>query len=517
MSRSAASALERRVEIPEDWDPALLALLAAVNVAFVLWTFRAALTVLPNTGDEFSALFQARIFASGRLTAPAPAFPQPFLSDYIAVRGGRWFSIYPPGHALLLALGVLAGDATLVPALLSSAALVAAFFVARRAGGRGPAWLAVGLLFVSPSFRFYSASYYSHSTALLATVLCVLFALKFREERGASPRTAAAFAAAAILGLCARPFELFWVLAPVVAWLAAEPGLRRGPWRRFAPAAALVAVVLAAAAAYNARLSGGLFNSVYLSRVNYGGRLAPARNLTPAGLARLARMCADASKWLLALGGYAGGNLKNPVRPDINLAWPVAAAALALGWRDSRATAFDARARRLLLFVAACAVLGHLFYDKEGGRFGERRFYEVSFILCLFVARLYLWAARFLPPAARAGALAVVLFAPSALTFPGTMLTLRENNEKRMDPYLRTQRAGVRDALVFVSDCPEFYPRFYARNDPDLRGNVFAVGGPQDEAAAALLPGRPRYRYFFDWRRRDFVLRPDPGGTFRGP
>jgi hypothetical protein len=516
--RAAASALERRLDIPEDRDPALLALLAAVNFALVLWTFHAALTVLPNTGDEFSALFQAKIFASGRLTAPAPAVPQPFLADYIAARGGRWFSIYPPGHALLLALGLLLGDATVVPAMLSSATLVVAFLVARRAGGRGAAWLAVALLFAAPSFRFYSASYYSHTTSLLSAAVCVLFALQWRDPRPGSRPAPAAFAAAALLGLAARPFETFWILVPIGAWLFAQaPRSRRFHGRSLLSAGGLAAVAAALLVAFNERQNGTFWPSLYVGLVNSNRRLNPARTLSLEGLVRLSRMCADASKWLLALGGYSHGSLKTLAPNDVNLSTPVLAAALALGWRESRGAAVDARARRLLLAVVAFAVFGHLFYDKAGGPFGERRFYEISGILCLFVARLYLTAARRLRAEARTAALAVLVLAPAALTLPGTILSFRDRTEARMDPFLRAQRAGVHDALIFVHEGPEFYPQFYARNEPDLRGNVFVTDGAQNAAVAALLPGRPRYRYFFDWPRGDFSLQAESAAAPGGP
>ncbi len=499
--------MDRRVEVPESWDLILLAVLAAANFALVLLTFRFALTIFPNTGDEFSALFQARIFASGRLTAPAPAHAELFMSDYIASRGGRWFSIYPPAHALLLAVGVFLGDPTLAPALLSSAALVVAFFVARRAGGRGAAWLTAGLLFVSPSFRFYSASYYSHTSALLAAALCVLLALKARGEGFVSTGAAAAFAATAALGLASRPFELFWVLVPVLVWLcAAPPRIGDGDRRRLLRAGVVFLLLLAAVAAFNARQSGGVWSSVYVSTVNAGGRLNFFHNLSLSGLARLARMFVDCAKWLLGVGAYARGDLKTPSTGNLNPSWIVLASALILGAWQARGATPDARARRFLLGVAACVVAGHLFYDKEHGRFGERRFFEACFLFCFFVARLYSAAAQRLPSALRAPALTLLLLAPASLALPGTMLSIREGTEARMDPYLRAQLLGVRDALIVLREFPEFYPRFYLRNDPDLSGNVYVADGLGRETATALLPGRRRYVYFFDWSRGSFAL-----------
>lgn len=46
-----------------------------------------------HVSDEVAYLFQARIFASGRLSVPAPVLPAFFPSERVAVHGGRCFAI----------------------------------------------------------------------------------------------------------------------------------------------------------------------------------------------------------------------------------------------------------------------------------------------------------------------------------------------------------------------------------------------------------------------------------------
>ncbi|HET9334123.1 MAG TPA: hypothetical protein VFQ21_11150, partial [Gemmatimonadota bacterium] len=102
----------------------LLGLLAVVLVVASTLAFDRR----PLLVDAVIQLFQAEIFASGRLTAPAPAAPEFFVTQHMVLDGARWYSQYPPGHAAVLALGALLGAAWLVPIALS---LATAFFLQR--------------------------------------------------------------------------------------------------------------------------------------------------------------------------------------------------------------------------------------------------------------------------------------------------------------------------------------------------------------------------------------------------
>ena len=68
----------------------------------------------PHIEDEAAHYFQARIFASGHLFAPAPASPEFFPSSWMMLNGGRWFSVFPAGWPLLLAIGMKVGAPALV-------------------------------------------------------------------------------------------------------------------------------------------------------------------------------------------------------------------------------------------------------------------------------------------------------------------------------------------------------------------------------------------------------------------
>jgi hypothetical protein len=56
----------------------------------------------PNSGDEYSYVFQADTFAAGRLWDPAPPDPVLFESFRVQVKDGRTFSPYPPAWSAYL-------------------------------------------------------------------------------------------------------------------------------------------------------------------------------------------------------------------------------------------------------------------------------------------------------------------------------------------------------------------------------------------------------------------------------
>ncbi|MEW6237927.1 MAG: hypothetical protein AB1656_21270, partial [Candidatus Omnitrophota bacterium] len=90
----------------------LAVLLAAAALALAINQY--ALNNFPNSADEHANLFQAQIFAMGKLTVPAHP-QQPYISPfYIVARLDRVFSIFPPGWPAILSLGVMAGAPQIV-------------------------------------------------------------------------------------------------------------------------------------------------------------------------------------------------------------------------------------------------------------------------------------------------------------------------------------------------------------------------------------------------------------------
>lgn len=215
----------------------LVALLAGGAGLFSLWIARGPLGGVAHVQDERAYLFQARLFADGRLAAPVPPPPldRAMQVDFTVQRGGRWFGRFPPGWPAVLSVGVRAGAPWAVNPLLT--VLVVAWlhaFVRRRAGA-GPALATTALIASSPLVTILGGSSMSHPFALVLT-LAALYAW----ERAWG--LALGLSAGALL--LTRPHE--------GALLGLAAALHCAAWRRWGALAGL-AVGGLACAAVNAR------------------------------------------------------------------------------------------------------------------------------------------------------------------------------------------------------------------------------------------------------------------------
>jgi len=185
----------------------------------------------PLSMDEYAAVFQAKIFASGHLTARLPRD----LIDWLVVRGfngeflvaspetGRAVEHYWPGFALLLAPFELFKVPWLCNAMLSGLSLGLMHWITREITGerRAAGW---ALLFTIASgvFAAQVVSYYSMQAHLTANLLFVALLMKPTGRRALG---------AGLIGSVALtlhnpvPHALFAV--PWIVAMAAERGQRR--------------------------------------------------------------------------------------------------------------------------------------------------------------------------------------------------------------------------------------------------------------------------------------------------
>jgi hypothetical protein len=177
--------LRRIVEHRSGWLWATaLSLVAAGGSAALTY---AVLDPIPHIEDETAYLFQAKVFANGRLYAPAPALPEFFPSSWIITHQDRWFAVFPPGWPLLLAVGTKAGTPALVNPILTGLCVLVLFGLLREASERTAAAYGTALSVASPFFLFMGASFMSHTAMLLfasLSTLCHLKALRRDGSRG---------------------------------------------------------------------------------------------------------------------------------------------------------------------------------------------------------------------------------------------------------------------------------------------------------------------------------------------
>lgn len=210
----------------------------------------------PHLVDTVAQMFQARIFAAGSLSAPAPEAIEFFTASHLVRHSGAWFSQYPPGHSALLAPAVIAGFPWLVNPVLTAGTVALLVALARRMFGPGIARLAGLLYLVSPFALFMGASYMNHvsTTFFLTLALYATVRLVIEGELRWTIVAGLGLGAAATI----RPLEaLAWALV-LGTWLLLRRGLKPTILT-----AAVSAIGAAPLLAYNAATTGHAFRFGY--------------------------------------------------------------------------------------------------------------------------------------------------------------------------------------------------------------------------------------------------------------
>ncbi|MEQ1690372.1 MAG: hypothetical protein ABMA00_03755 [Gemmatimonas sp.] len=135
----------------------------------------------PHIADEVAYLFQARTFASGRVTLPNPPVPGAF-ELYLLESGPRgWFSPVPPGWSAALVPGVLIGAPWLVNPVLTGVNVLLAYLALQPLYGRRTARLSTLLFAASPWNLFLGMSYMPHAFTLCCALAATLGVIAARR------------------------------------------------------------------------------------------------------------------------------------------------------------------------------------------------------------------------------------------------------------------------------------------------------------------------------------------------
>jgi hypothetical protein len=221
---------------------------------------------IPHINDEIGYLFQAKIFALGKLYVPSPCGAEGFAFTHI-INNGRWYSQYPPGFPLILLLGLLAGAPWIVNPLLAAASIVVFYYLGRELYGESEGRLAAVLGALSPWLLLTSSTMLSHTASMLFFALFLLFLSKSLK----TPTFLKGLLAGNSLGLAflIRPYNVAAVAAPFALYFGFRSLIRTRKDRRnvLGFAAALV-IAAAALMAYNQLTNGHPLRMGYI--VKYG-------------------------------------------------------------------------------------------------------------------------------------------------------------------------------------------------------------------------------------------------------
>ena len=111
--------------------------------------------------DTVSYLFQAKLFAEGKLSVPAPPEHGFSSSPHINILNGKWYSKYPFGNALMLMFGVFINAPWLIPALATGGALFFLYLLVKELYGKPIALIAALLGLISPATLGMGSTWFS--------------------------------------------------------------------------------------------------------------------------------------------------------------------------------------------------------------------------------------------------------------------------------------------------------------------------------------------------------------------
>lgn len=495
----------------------------AAYLAIALWV----LSGRPLLIDEIGQLFQARIFAQGRLWLDPPPHPEFFSALHVIDFGGKYYTHFPPGGSLLLLPAILTGVPWIVGPLSGATSAAVFWGLARRVESRPAVSLAATLLFTfAPFVAFLSGSHMNH-VPLLTSLLVAMYALA-RQTADEESHPGWAALCGATLGIAAaiRPLDAIAFALPAGAWMLWRTVRRPKRFPELVAAGIAIALPIAAVLWYNAQTTGhplrfpyevlwGKSHALGFHKSPWGEPHTPLRGLELINL------------YFLRLQS----NLFELPAPS--LLAPVAALAL-----TRRVERFD----RYLLWTGAFVVALYFAYWGDGVFLGPRFFLVLAPALALFSARL--------PAAVRERFPTVELlhrgvgFAILSAIVLGSFMTIPHRagiyrngfRSMRVDLHDFAERSGVRDAIIFVREAwgSQLIARMWALGVPrsetesiyravdactlDRAIQRLETSGVRDSAAyrqLRILTGDSA-RLVKEWISPDRTLRALPGSNYTG-
>jgi hypothetical protein len=216
----------------------------------------------PPSGDDYSYLYQAKLFAQGKVFAENSLYdPSQPLHDCIETScltdtAGRRFSRYPPGWPAILAIGARLGLPWIINPLLSALLLFLMLVFVEQKFGKELIGIAAALMTLCLFVAYYAGSFRAH----IASALFVFAAFFVYEQSQRDPRYRKICLLGAGMLLGYTSLIRYLDCAPLAIWITLSL-LRRsrlGDFLLFATGAGLVA---SGNLFYNSLLSGHLLQN----------------------------------------------------------------------------------------------------------------------------------------------------------------------------------------------------------------------------------------------------------------
>ncbi len=457
---------------------------------------------VPHIDDSVSYLFQAKVLATGHLSAAAPPDSAAFQMDEILIRDGRWFGYGFPGWPAVLSIGAWLGVPWMVNPVISAVTVLLAHALLERLHGRGVANVVAMLMCVSPWMLFMTGEFLGHPAAALWLLLALVAVERCRERGGRDVRWAVMIGAAGGMLFLTRPLDAATGGLVVALWSFGLLGGERLSYRSLVIAGVASGAFVLIGMAYNQAITGDPMLSPYRmwtdaawgagrDRLGFGADIGNRAwpNIDPLPGHGMADVVLNLNKNLFQtnvdLFGWACGSLLLPVL-----------------YLTSRWTS---REDRIWIALAVVLPAGYSLYWFSGGPdHGARYWYPLLVPFLLFTARSIerlhaMWRRPDTLPFVRPMVGVAVLAA--CLTFVPWRATTKyfRYREVGADLSQEVSRRGIQHALVFVhAPERETYQAGFNYNSPRLDG--------PDNVYARLLDVQSRERLTAHFADRDWWI-----------
>ena len=169
----------------------------------------------PWIDDTIVQLVHAKFMLQGHWYGQSQPLPNFFKMTWM-INDGKWYSQYPPGHVLLLAIGLALHHAEMVNPFLGACTCIAVWLLAKELYGSHVAKIAVFLTALCTYLIIFSSEYMSNATSLLMGTLFLWGYFRVLNRRG----WPYALITGAALGYCfiTRPYSAFGIAIPALCY-----------------------------------------------------------------------------------------------------------------------------------------------------------------------------------------------------------------------------------------------------------------------------------------------------------
>lgn len=449
---------------------------------------------MPVSVDGADYIFQAKIFADGNLYVDPPKYPE-FFYFFNMIVSDKWYSVYPPGFPLILALGIISGVPWIVNPILAALCVLFTFLIAQRLYDDRIARGSAALMTISPFFLMLSSTYLSHTATAFFLVLSLYFYLKGLDDSQWFHFLAAGLAVGAMATI--RPLTGFAASLPLCGltlWLIFRGKVRIASAMVFAFGVAVPAGFLLW---YNSVTNGHPLTFGYAALYGEAYRI---------GFVKPPRTSFYSGRPYTPLQAMINLNSGLHYLSVFLLGWPIPSLAFAMApfalpsrnWRDYFLLA-------LVLAIPVC----YFFYFCQSFLMGPRFYFSVIPPMVILIARgvelaPLLWSrlAGRDDIETKVSRYLAVLICVCALFCAAYFFPQQLKEYERSSPNVRQsiEEGNIDNAIVFInyfSACMGYGEGFW-RNDPSLEGNIIYAHdrGNANTLLMKEYPGRRYYRYF---------------------